>query len=283
MPLASLIAPPHNHDTISRHQLMHECALIQQRLATLHNLAAHHPAFLDLAPLKSTASNGPLTIELPRFIFLGPQTGADPLRIAIFAGLHGDEPEGVLAALELLERCARQPALAEGYCLYVYPLCNPTGLAAGTRESASGRDLNREFWRGSAEPEVQLLEAELRSHRLHGLIALHTDDTSPGFYGYASGASLSEHLLPPALAAAEKFVPLNRATIIDGFPARDGIIREGFPGVLHGPPDQSPQPFDVILESPRAGALPAKLEALAQAVLTLLAEYRQFIAYAANL
>lgn len=278
------ILPPFqdNHDYISRHSIVHELALIQERLRRLQALAARCPAFLDASPLMAGGGrSGP--IYLPRFIFLGPRTGMEPLRIGLFAGLHGDEPEGVLAALELLERCAQNPALAEGYCLYVYPLGNPTGLAAGTRESASGKDLNREFWRGSGEPEVQLLESELRTHRLQGLIALHTDDTSPGFYGYASGATLSEHLLPPALAAAERWVPLNRASVIDGFPACEGIIREVFAGVLHGPPEQSPQPFDVILECPRAGLPGAKIEALQNATLALLAEYRQFIAYAANL
>lgn len=271
-----------NHDIISRHQLMHEVGIIQKRLAEVEAQAAQHASFLDASPLRHESGDAQ-GVSLPRFIFLGPQGGAEPLRIGIFAGLHGDEPEGVLAALELLRRCAEQPALAEGYCLYVYPLCNPTGLAMGRRESASGKDLNREFWRGSREPEVVLLEAELRAHRLNGLIALHTDDTSAGFYGYASGASLSEHLLPPALAAAEAFVPINRASQIDGFPASNGIIREGFTGVLHGPPEQAPQPFDIILESPRAGELEAKLEALVGASLALLSEYRQFIAYAANL
>lgn len=261
---------------------MHEGAIMRERLRQLEAAAANHSHFLDISPLKGTGIQGH-SVTLPRFIFLGPRAGVEPWRIGIFAGLHGDEPEGVLAALELLMRCAREPELAEGYCLYVYPMCNPTGLATGRRESASGKDLNREFWRDSAEPEVRLLEGELRAHRLHGLIALHTDDTSPGFYGYASGASLSEHLLPPALAAAEQWIPINRASLIDGFPAQDGIIREGFPGVLHGPPEQTPQPFDVILESPRAGELQAKLEAMVAATLTLLAEYRQFIAYAANL
>lgn len=282
MKLATLQNEAQNHDAISRHQLMSEVALIQKRLSQLEKLAELHESFLDASPLAVVAENG-REVRLPHFVFLGPRTGADPLRIAIFAGLHGDEPEGVLAALEILHRCAAQPALAEGYCLYVYPLCNPTGFEAGTRESFSGKDLNREFWQNSQEPEVQLLEQELRLHQLHGIIALHTDDTSTGFYGYASGASLSEHLLPPALVAAERFVPLNRSSIIDGFPAKDGIIREGFPGVLHGPPEQSPQPFDVILESPRIGALENKLEALTNATLTVLEEYRQFIAYAANL
>jgi len=48
-----------------------------------------------------------------------------------------------------------------GYELHVYPLVNPTGYEDGTRHSRSGKDLNREFWRGSNEPEVALLEKEI--------------------------------------------------------------------------------------------------------------------------
>ena len=46
--------------------------------------------------------------ELPRYVFIGPKGGDDPFRLAIFAGLHGDEPEGVHALVRFLsekEKC----------------------------------------------------------------------------------------------------------------------------------------------------------------------------------
>lgn len=49
------------------------------------------------------------------------------------------------------------PMMARQYLIHVYPLCNPTGYEDGTRHSRAGKDLNREFWKGSTEPEVQLL------------------------------------------------------------------------------------------------------------------------------
>ncbi|MEI9865070.1 MAG: hypothetical protein WDN00_11045 [Limisphaerales bacterium] len=80
--------------------------------------------------------------------------------------------------------------------------------------------MNREFWKNSAEPEVRLLQAELQSRSFQGLISLHTDDTSAGFYGFARGATLTKNLIQPALAAAEKFLPRDERSVIDGFPAR---------------------------------------------------------------
>src|SRR5262245_17124547 len=64
---------------------------------------------------------------IPRFVFLGPETPTPPLRIGLFALLHGDEPAGALALQQLLLELSADPSLAAGYELVVYPLCNPTG------------------------------------------------------------------------------------------------------------------------------------------------------------
>jgi hypothetical protein len=176
-----------------------------------------------------------------------------------------------------------KPELARGYCLFLYPVCNPTGFEDNTRTNRNGEDLNRAFWRNSRQPEVRLLESELMYHVFHGIISLHTDNTSDGVYGYAHGALLTRHLLGPALAAASEFLPLNQKGLIDGFPSRDGIIREGYEGVLHAPPKISPRPFEVILETPHQAPQYLQEVALAVALRTILHEYRQFIAYAQNL
>jgi protein MpaA len=223
------------------------------------------------------------TYELPRYRFIGQRGGDEPIRVGLFAGVHGDEPEGVHALVRLLGALERQPELAEGYSLFVYPLINPTGFEDNTRHSRSGLDLNREFWTNSAQPEVKWLEQELASLRLHGLVSLHTDDTSHGFYGYASGAALTQHLLEPALRAAGQFVPRNTDDQIDGFTAHGGIIRECHRGVLSPPPGVRPRPFEIVLESPRTPPEFLKEAALLAAVQTILAEYRKFIAYAPNL
>ena len=107
---------------------------------------------------------GPFQIEglpysLPRFAFQGPNS-SDPIRIGLFAAIHGDEPAGALAVREFLTRLVTEPALAENFHLDAYPLCNPPGFEDNSRHSRRGRDLNREFWRGSTEAEVQLMDLE---------------------------------------------------------------------------------------------------------------------------
>src|SRR5262245_26193254 len=223
------------------------------------------------------------THELPRYVFLGANSEDDPIRIGLFAAIHGDEPAGSYALAHWLGLLAQNPELADGYCLFVYPICNPTGFEDNTRSSRRGRDLNREFWNNSKEPEVQLLQREIYHHAFDGLVSLHSDDTADGVYGFVGGATLTRDLLTPALEAAERILPRNQNDIIDGFTARHGIIHEGYPGVLTAPPGVRPHPFEIILETPHAAPQYLQERALVAALQTILAEYRKLMAYAANL
>jgi hypothetical protein len=221
--------------------------------------------------------------ELPRYLFIGPKGGGETIRVGLFAGMHGDEPEGVHALIGFLQQLEAEPELAKGYCLFIYPICNPTGFEDRTRHSRAGRDLNREFWRNSPQPEVRLLQSELLAHVFHGIISLHTDDTSHGFYGYAHGATLTRHLIGPALEATAEFLPRNENGFIDGLPAHNGIIRHRYPDALTSPPKLRPRPFEIVLETPSAPPNFLKEAALIAALRTILVQYREFIAYAENL
>jgi murein peptide amidase A len=250
-----------------------------------------------LAPLEKIAADSPNLVAnydarfevdgeeyvLPRYLFVGPRGGDTPIRIGIFAGIHGDETEGVHALIQFIKLLEARPELATGYYLSLYPVCNPTGFEDNTRHSRGGKDLNREFWRNSPEPEVRLLQAELVSRSFQGIISLHTDDTSTGFYGFAHGATLTKNLVEPALAAAEKILPRDERPVIDGFNARNGIIREGYEGILAAPPKVRPRPFEIILETPATPPEYLKELAFVAALQTILLEYNKFIAYAPNL
>jgi protein MpaA len=235
---------------------------------------------VQAASLGSFAVGGE-TYSLPRFTFRGPNS-SDPIRIGIFAAIHGDEPAGALAAARFLTELAGEPNGAENFLLQVYPVCNPTGFEDGTRQSRRGKDLNREFWKASVEPEIEILEHELRSQHFSGIVQLHADDTSDGLYGFVRGHTLTENLLRPALLAAGKILPRNVNATIDGFAARDGIIYDHYEGILAAPATMEP-PFEIILETPHAAAMELQVEALTVAMRTILSEYRRLISFAANI
>jgi len=221
---------------------------------------------------------------LPRLVFRGSQESGEPMiRLAIFAGLHGDEPAGVHAVVDLLRQLEADPFVGRAYRIHIYPLCNPTGYEDGTRHSRSGKDLNREFWTGSLEPEVAIIERELLFHKFHGIISLHSDDTSDGVYGFVRGATLTEHLMKPALAAAEAALPVNQSSVIDGFHAVEGIIKSAYEGILTAPPGTSPAPFEIILETPHHAPMESQRQAFVLSLTEILRHYRRMISYAADI
>ena len=211
---------------------------------------------------------------MPRFIFQRTQQMKRRIKVGLFAGIHGDEPEAVLGLIDLVRALNARPEVGRDYQLFIYPMCNPSGLADGTRCSRSGADLNRQFWQNSAEPEVRLLEAEIRNQKFEGIISLHTDDTSDGVYGFAYYGTETDDLLHDALQTAHHALPRCRSTLIDGFPAKNAIVRECYAGVLSAPPEQQPRLWEIILETPQGEPERLQRQAFVLAVAMILARYR---------
>lgn len=204
-------------------------------------------------------------------------------KFGIFAGIHGDEEAGILATQQLIRWAKEKPEELGDYELHFFPVCNPTGRSLGTRNNFNDLDLNREFWYGSIEPEILYLESELRRERYDGIISLHSDTDSDGCYGFVSGGLLSEQLLKPALQAANAHLPFNSEPLIDGFLAFEGIIREGYLGILSAPPEQEVKPLEIVFETPGLAPMNQQVEATVAAVKAILAKYRLLQAYAPNL
>ena len=254
---------------------------ISKVLEPLERVARDSRRLVGTSHAQVQIGGAPYTI--PRYLYVGRQGGGDLQRIGIFATLHGDEPEGVLALGKFLQALEDRPEIAEGYALFIYPVCNPTGFEDGTRHSRAGVDLNREFWKQTPHPEVRFLESEIWMQAFHGIITLHSDDTSQGLYGFVKGSVLSEHLLQPALLEAGRFLPRNHGAVIDGFNARSGIIHSGYPGMLQSIPGLARPPFEITLETPQKAPLHRQVDALVAALQTILVEYRYLQAIAQNI
>lgn len=253
---------------------------LSELLAPLDQLAAKS-ANLVARPIGHFERDG-RRYEIPRYVFVGPKGGDRSIPVGIFAGIYGDEPEGVCALVRFAQWLEARPELATGYCLFLYPACNPTGLEVGTAFSSHGKDLNLELLQISAEPEVSLLQAELAAQPLEGIIKLHTNAQSRTFHGLVRGEMFARELLAPALAAATALLPVEEAARIEGFRARD-VSYDHYEGGLTNPPKLPPRPFEVILETPGQVSVYLREWALVVALRSLLVEYRKFIAYACNL
>ncbi len=150
----------------------------------------------------------------------GPRKPA--LRVLISAGIHGDEPAGVEAVLRLLEErfFLRWPELH----FILFPCNNPIGYEHDRRRNSGRFDLNRQYAAQRPPEEVRLIKRALKPEQYDLSVELHEDIDTPGFYLYElgeGGPSIGDAIVR---RVAEKF-PLNRRREIEGFPARNGVIR----------------------------------------------------------
>jgi murein peptide amidase A len=103
--------------------------------------------------------------------------------IALAAGVHGDEPAGAWALLEFVE----SDELDARFAYRIWPCMNPSGFAAGSRESVDGVDVNRTFGRGGQSPEARAILVANRDRKFVLSIDLHEDCDAAGFYCYEYG------------------------------------------------------------------------------------------------
>lgn len=165
-------------------------------------------------------------------------------RIYISTGIHGDEPAGPLAMLQLLQE-HRWPKNAD---IWLCPCLNPTGFPLNSRENAQGLDLNRQY----LQPEA----AEIRAHiawleRQPGFdvcLCLHEDWESAGFYVYELNPDNQTSYAKIIVDRAAEVCPIDMSSEIEGRPALNGIIN---PSVDPRSRPQWPEAFYLLTNKTR--------------------------------
>lgn len=203
---------------------------------------------------------------IPKFTFLGPAEDLPQTRLGVFALLDGTEVNGSKALLRFLELLASCPALATGYDLTCYPVCNPTGYEDDTGHNRSGVRIEQTIWRGSAEPEIKILEDELETQRFDGIITLRSEPEAELLEGRTWSQVVKEHVLEPALVLART----------GGIRSLQTTRSAGW-GYSLSPPTQHPRPFELWFSLPGRAGLEQQVESAVSALVSVLAGYRGFI------
>jgi murein peptide amidase A len=188
--------------------------------------------------------------------------------IYISTGIHGDEPAGPLAALQLLQE-NRWPENAD---IFLLPCLNPVGFTVNKRENADGIDLNRDYRNaksGECRAHIAWLE---RQPRFDFYLCLHEDWESHGFYLYEQNPDAKPSLAEAIIESVKKVCPVDLAEIIEDRPAQGGIIRPiinpqdrpDWPEALYLISHKSRQGY--TLEAPSDFPLPTRVNALVAAV-----------------
>ena len=184
-------------------------------------------------------------------------------RVYVSAGIHGDEPAGPLAAERLLAE--DHWPVAE---LWLLPCLNPGGFLLNRRENPDGLDLNRDY-RQPRSPEIRAHVAWLERQPAFDLaLCLHEDWESHGFYVYEVNPDQLSSRAERIVNAVSAGCLIDRSELIEGRPARAGIIR---PKLLPLDRPDWPEAFYLItaktrlsytLEAPSDFSLATRVEAL---------------------
>ena len=199
-------------------------------------------------------------------------------RVYLSGGIHGDEPAGPLALLDLMAGAFFSANIHWLLC----PALNPTGLAAGTRDNADGIDLNRDY--------LQIRTREVAAHHEwlsqrpppDLFLSLHEDWETHGFYLYEInlGTDVPQRVRSILEAVTPWFPPENASDIDGHTPREPGWIHhaaepdlpDGWPEAIHMAKIGCPLSF--TFETPSRAALPKRIAAHRAAVQAALGTLR---------
>ena len=128
-----------------------------------------------------------------------------PRHILITGGVHGDEPAGVEAVLQFLER--NNSTLLKKFSFLVIPCINPYGYVHNTRETLGDIDINRAFETEDIA-EVAIIKKALGQTQFAIAIDFHEDYDATGFYLY-EGKRDEKYIGPGLVAAAKAIGPID--------------------------------------------------------------------------
>lgn len=200
------------------------------RLSALYSLS-QKSNYIFASPLGPVYQGG-RHLHVPRFVYFGPHTHDQSLRLAFLAGFDSADLRAAVAVTDLIEELAGSPDLGQGLNLSFFPLIDVLGLGRGERD----RNLAQENWSRSHAPEINVLEKDARLRGYHGFIRLDTtsDDgaisvrlrSAPEQIAAAPGIELvSSHDFEPWVVQWESGAPQDKPadgplTVVDDLPIR---------------------------------------------------------------
>jgi hypothetical protein len=156
------------------------------------------------------------------------------------------------------------------------PCLNPTGFDLNRRENSHGIDLNRQYLHPTAADTQAHIAWLERQPTFDLCLCLHEDWESHGFYIYELNPDNRPSLAEPIVRRVAEICPVDASEIIEGRPAKSGIIR---PSVDPRSRPDWPEAFYLLthktrlsytLEAPSDFALSIRVAALVAGINTAL-------------
>jgi len=233
--------------------------------------AAQQSDYLFGSPLGPFYS-GEAAHYVPHFVYFGPHSSQESLRLSLIAGAGRHDLLAVQALLAFIERLARQPELGQSLNLSFFPVANVLRhLGAGEE-----RDLAEENWALSTEPEIRLLAQDARVRGYEGFVRIATtaDDVPSAWVRKTATATTAASDVE--LFNSEDFAPWSvRFETLGAGAATSGPLALA--------PDLPFAPFEIELALPAHWTQGQADRALATLLKRLIVRYRGFHAYGQHL
>jgi Succinylglutamate desuccinylase / Aspartoacylase family len=163
-----------------------------------------HDAVRDVAALGQALSLSGMALEqfgtarygataLPLWVLRKPALGTPTGTMCLLAGVHGNEPAGVEALLQLAQDLKKNRQKFADLRLVIVPLANPWGWQRNLRHNGDNRDLARQFVAGQAQ-EARLIKVLFQAEHCDLFLDLHEDRLHSGFYLLAYGPAETQPL-----------------------------------------------------------------------------------------
>jgi hypothetical protein len=239
------------------------------RLSSLYALAqrSHYIFASPLGPFYKGARH----YHLPRFVYFGPHSSDDSLRLAFYAGFDSSDLRGTLALLHFVEWLALQPEHAQGLNLSFFPLIDVGGLLQH-REGG----LSTASWLDSIEPELDLLSKDARGRGYYGFIRVETSRTADEVVTIRLRGNTGDDIGAERLSSAD----VQPWEVRWEAESAETVVTEG---PLSLADDLSFQPFELTLLLPANWPDAMHREAVTSILKRFLQRYRGFHAYGQHL
>lgn len=213
--------------------------------------------------------------HVPRFVYFGPHTSDESLRLAFYAGFDKRDLRGTLALLRMVERLALSPDIGQGLHLAFFPLVDVLGLG-GIDEV---RSLAAAHWAHTAEPELDLLNKDARLRAYHGFVRIESAPFDDHVTVRLRGAT-------EVIGAISPGVELITSDEVDPLPVAweaDPVGSKAVDGPLSIADDLPVQPFELTLRIPASWNAELHREAIPSILKRFILRYRGLQAYAQHL
>jgi hypothetical protein len=243
---------------------------LSQRLSRLYE-QAHQSDFLFASPL-GPFHDGVGERSVPRFVYFGPHTSQESLRLSVLAGFGRHDRAAVQALFAFIEGLALRPDIGQSLNVSFFPVVNVSGLLGG----AEDRDLTDEHWGRSDRPEISLLNQDSRLCGYQGFVRVTTTADDEPSARVRSVISTTANTSDVQVYSSVDFRP---------WPVCFETVHAG--SVNSGPlsiADDLPfAPFEVELALPADWPQRTADRALGVILKRLIVRYRAFLAYGQHL